>query len=89
MSPFQSFTGIKPNLEEIRIRRCWISVKNPGKRDAKLDNHSYSGKFLGFTATPKNINYIDDTSEQLWSSMHTIFDEARMATPAGQVPLAA
>ena len=61
MTPFQGFTGLKPNLGRIRIFGCHTTVKMPGKRDAKLDNHSYNGRFLGFTATPKNINYIDDT----------------------------
>ena len=50
---FQALTGIKPNLDRIRVFGCHTSVKQPGKRDAKLDNHSYTGRFLGFTATPK------------------------------------
>ena len=84
MTPFQAFTGIKPNLDRIRIFGYHTTVKMPGKRDAKLDNHSYNGRFLRFTATPKNINYIDDTSGQIKSGTHAIFDEAHMATPASK-----
>ena len=61
MIPFEAFTGLKPKLDRIRIFGCRATVKIPGKRDAKLDNHSYNGRFLGFTVTPKNSNYIDDT----------------------------
>ena len=89
MTPFQVFTGLKPNLDRIRIFGSRTTVKVPDKRDAKLDNHSYNGRFLGFTATPKNINYIDDTTGQLKSGTHAIFDEAHMATPASKAPLAA
>ena len=62
MTPFQAFTGLKPNLDRIRIFGSRTTVKVPDKRNAKLDNHSYNGRFLGFTATPKNINCIDDTT---------------------------
>ena len=89
MSPFEAFTGLQPNLDRIKVFGCRTSVKKPGKRDAKLDNHSYTGRFLGFTATPKNINYIDDKSGQLKSGTHSIFDEAHMTTPASKAPLAA
>ena len=53
ITPSQPFTGKKPNLDRIRVFGCHTSVKKPGKRDAKLDNWSYIGRFLGFTATPK------------------------------------
>ena len=89
ITPFESFTGKKPNLDRIRVFGCHTSVKKPGKRDAKLDNHSYTGRFLGFTATPKNINYIDDNTGTVKSGTHAIFDEAHMGTPAAKAPLAA
>ena len=62
MSPFEAFTGIQPTLDRIKVFGCRTSVKKPDKRDSKLDMHSYTGRFLGFTATPKNITYIDDKS---------------------------
>ena len=89
ITPFQDFTGIKPNLDRIRVFDCHTSVKQSGKRDAKLDNHSYTGRFLGFIATPKNINYIDDNSGKVKLGTHAIFDEAHMATPASKASLAA
>ena len=88
MTPFEALTGLKPNLDRIRIFGCRATVKIPGKRDAKLDNHSYNGRFLGFAATPKNINYIDDTPGQIKSGTHAIFDEAHMTTPSNKAPLA-
>ena len=88
-TPFQVFTGIKPNLDRIRLIGCHSSVKQSGKRDAKLDNYSYTSKFLSFTATPKIINYIDDNLGKVKSGTHTIFDEAHMVTPATKAPLTA
>ena len=89
ITSFESFTDKKPNLDRIRVFGCHTSVKKPGERDAKLDNHSYTGRFLGFTATPKNINYIDDNTGTVKSGTHAIFDETHMATPAAKAPLAA
>ena len=64
-------------------------MKQPGKRKANLDNYSCTGRFLGFTAAPKNIKFIDDISGQIKTGTHVIFDEAHMATPAEKAPLAA
>ena len=48
-----------------------------------------TGRFLGFTATPKNITFIDDISGQIKRGTHAIFDETHMATPAAKAPEAA
>ena len=53
ISHFEYFTGNKPNLDRIRVFGCHTSVKKPNKRNAKLDNHLYTGRFLGFTVMSK------------------------------------
>ena len=53
ISPFESFTGNKPNLHRIRVFGCHSYVKKPGKRNAKLNNHSYTGRSFDITTTSK------------------------------------
>ena len=60
MSPYQALTGLKPDLSNLRIFGSRVFVKKPGKRKYKLDHHTAKGVFLGFTATQKNIRYIDE-----------------------------
>lgn len=65
MSPYQAYTGKKPNLKHVRLFGCPVTVRNPGRRPAKLDIHATTGIFLGFTATNKNIYYIDNTTKKV------------------------
>jgi hypothetical protein len=55
MTPYFALTGRKPTSESFRVFGCNVFVKKPGKRPHKLDYHTSTGKFLGFTATNKNI----------------------------------
>jgi dUTP pyrophosphatase len=43
--------------------------------------HTSAGKFLGYTATDKNIYYIDSTSKRIKITTHCSFDEAGMTIP--------
>jgi deoxyuridine 5'-triphosphate nucleotidohydrolase len=88
-TPYENLTGDKPNLSGLRIFGSRIYARKPGKRRAKLDDNSYKGYFLGFTATDKNIRYIDEDTGKVKISTHAIFDEAHFSQPASKVPLAA
>ena len=88
-TPYEAFTGHKPDLSRMRIFGSRIRAKKPGRRPAKLDSHSESGIFLGFGATPSNGYYIDDKTGQVKLGTHLIFDEAHMSVPARKAPLAA
>ena len=77
-------TGDKPNLSNLRIFGSRVYVKKPGKHKAKLDNHTYNGIFVGFTATDKNINYIDESNSTVKMGTHALFDEAHFTVPASQ-----
>ena len=89
MSPYEKFTGMKPDLSHMRVFGCKVYAKNPGKRRFKLDNNTSQGYFLGYTAISKNINYIDLHSGNVKLATHVIFDEAHMTTPAKYTPVAA
>ena len=88
-TPFQAFTGRRPNLSKLRIFGSRVYARKTGNRPAKLDHHTTKGIFLTYTATDNNVYYIEHDSGQVRIGQHVIFDEAHMTTPAGYAPLAA
>ena len=89
MTPFKFLTGIKPDLHNFKIFGSKVYSKKPGKQPFKLDHHTASGYFLGYTTTDKNIIYIDEQSGKVETATHVIFDEAHMSNRSGSAPLAA
>ncbi len=53
-----------------------ISQPRSGSQPAKLDQNSFSGIFLGYTATDNNILYLDLEPGVVKQSHHTQFNEA-------------
>jgi hypothetical protein len=74
ITPYESLTGLKPDLSGLRIFGSRLYARKPGKRSAKLDSNTYKGYFLGFNATDKNVLYIDEDSGRIKSGTHVIFD---------------
>ena len=89
MSPYEAITGLQPDLTNLRIFGSRVYVRKTGKRRYKLDNHTSTGIFLGFTATQKNIRYIDESTATIKVGTHAIFDEAGMTIHPTKVPMAA
>ena len=79
-SPYEAYTGIKPNLSLLRVWGCRVIVKNPQMKKAKLDDNTSKGIFLRYTATDKNIVYLDLKTNQEKIASHVIFDEAHFST---------
>ena len=88
-TPYQAFTGRRPDLSDMRIFGSRVFARKPGKPKAKLDHHTSKGVFLSFTATSGNVNFIDDASGLIMTGTHVMFDEAHMTVPAAKAPLAA
>ena len=80
MSPYESLTGIKPNLSNLKVWGCRVVVKKPIIRGAKLDDISSQGIFLRYTATTKNIVYLDLETNMEKISTDVVFDEANFIT---------
>ena len=75
-TPYEMWHGKKPDLRHLRIFGSRVCVKKSGDRPAKLDKHAFHGIFIGYTATDKNIRYIDVDSGLVKSCHHAVFDEA-------------
>jgi hypothetical protein len=84
-TPYFAWTGRKPSAKLLRIFGCPVVVKNPGKRPAKLDHHTSSGIFLGYTATDHNVYYRDNKSKRIKITTHVQFDEASMTIPKSDI----
>jgi hypothetical protein len=80
-TPYQKYTGRKPTAKHLRIFGCPVVVRNLGKRPHKLDMHMSTGAFLGYTATDKNIIYIDKQTHRIKTATHCTFDEAATTIP--------
>jgi hypothetical protein len=80
-TPYKAYTGSKPSAKNLRVFGCPVIVKHPGKRPTKLDLHTSAGRFLGYTATDKNIYYIDNTTRRIKIATHCTFDVAGMTLP--------
>ena len=83
-TPYYRYTGNRPSGANLRIFGSPVIIKNPGKRPTKLDLHTSTGRFLGFTATEKNIYYMDSNTRRLKIATHVVFDEAGMTLPPAE-----
>jgi len=63
-----------------------LSQNNPEKRPHKLDNHTATGRFLGYTATNKNMYLRDDKTHHTKITIYCTFDEAGLTLPALEQP---
>jgi dUTP pyrophosphatase len=81
MTPYQAYTGHRPSAKYLRVFGCPIISKLPGKRGLKLDSNAASGRFLGYTASDRNVYYIDSVTGKVKITTHCIFDEAGMTLP--------
>lgn len=89
LSPYEAFTGTRPDLSLLRIFGSRVYVRDTGLKKAKLDYHTRTGIFLCFSATQKNIYYLDDATGKVKQGRHALFDEAHFTVPAAKAPLAA
>ena len=89
VSPYTAFSGKLPSAKHLRIFGCRVIVRLSGERRAKLDSNSTTGIFLGYTATDKNILYMDEKTREIKTATHAIFDEAHLTAPRTTLPPAA
>jgi hypothetical protein len=74
-TPYEAFTGFKPNCSHILTYGCTLTAKKPSGRPTKANPNSYEGIFLGYGATSQNLKYHDvHTQRRKWAH-HVTMDE--------------
>lgn len=68
----------------MRVFGCRYYARKTGARAHKLDYHTSTGIFLGFTGSSKNVHYYDMDTKKIKISTHGIFDEANITVPQSQ-----
>jgi Integrase core domain. len=81
LSPFELIHGRKPDVSRLHIFGCRVYIRPPGRRASKLDCHVAKGIFLGYTATMKQIYYLEDCSNKVKIASHARFDEGMNDLP--------
>ncbi|EJK69950.1 hypothetical protein THAOC_08742 [Thalassiosira oceanica] len=83
-TPYEAWHGVRPDLRRLRTFGSRVCVKRTGHRRAKLDKHHFTGIFIGYSATDRNIRYIDlDSSRRdVRTCAHAVFDEAWYLQPS-------
>jgi hypothetical protein len=85
-TPYEGWTGIKPELDHLRTFGALVTARKPEKRPAKADRHTAHGVLLGFGSSTKHVRYFDLTKNRGKLSSHHVIDEAHYGTalrPAG------
>ena len=82
-NPFECLTGLKPDLSTLKVWGCKLLARKPGKRPAKLDHHTSEGIFLNYTATSKNVVYLDINTGREKIASNVVFDEANFSDGSG------
>ena len=79
MTPYGKLTGNKPDLSYLRIFGSCIVTRKPGRRSPKISKHSYSGIFLCYAKTMKNIVYLGTQTRKIKTTTFAKFDEAHFS----------
>ena len=79
ITPYERLTGTPPDLSKLRVFGSRVVCRKPGRRSPKLTKHSYSGVFLRYAKTLRNIVYLDTTTNQIKTSTFARFDEAHFS----------
>ena len=88
-TPYEAITAKQHDLSNLRTFGCCIFAKKPVKQPGKLDHHTSNGIFLGYTATTKNVYFINDKTRSAKMGVHCIFDEAHVIVPKDKAPISA
>ena len=72
---------MRPSAKYLKVFGCPVVIKNPGRRPTKLDMNTSAGRFLGYTATDRNVCYLNSVTRHLKIATHCAFDEVGMTLP--------
>ena len=75
VSPYEKYTGTKPDISHLRVFGSCVIVKNQGDCPGKLNQHITIGTFLRFVGNKSNIIFYDNKTHQTQSAQHLEFNE--------------
>lgn len=76
-TPYEVWTGMKPNLEHIRVFGCVCHMKVPSVQTTKLDDRSKLVVNLGKEPGTKAYRLLDPVSKKVFVSRDVVFQETK------------
>eukprot|EP01119_Soliformovum_irregulare_P009601 TRINITY_DN2307_c0_g1_i1.p2 TRINITY_DN2307_c0_g1~~TRINITY_DN2307_c0_g1_i1.p2 ORF type:complete len:715 (-),score=157.74 TRINITY_DN2307_c0_g1_i1:143-2287(-) len=86
MTPFEKFTGVKPDLSNIRVFGCKVFTLNEDESRSKLDARAIPGIFLGYAEQSKAYLVYQPQSDKLVRSRDVKFLEDQTWLPRLPTP---
>ena len=80
-TPYTELTGIKPNLQHLKLFGARITVRRTGKRVGKISQYDYYSTFLCYAKIMRKFVYIDANTKKIKTSSHAVFDKAHYSQP--------
>ena len=82
-TPYEAWYDTQPNIQKLRMFGAQVCAKRSGsgKRQAKLNKHSFRGIFIGYLATMADMRYIDLRSGLVKTYGHATSDEVWYSIP--------
>ncbi|KRZ71003.1 Retrovirus-related Pol polyprotein from transposon TNT 1-94 [Trichinella papuae] len=79
-TPFELWTGIKPNVDHIRIFGSKAYSYIPKQKRRKWDNKAREGVIVGYGSTTKGYRLLNPTTNEIWisRSVKIIEDDSHM-----------
>jgi hypothetical protein len=75
MTPYEAWTGVKPDVSHFREFGCDVWVLNQGIKGSKLAPKSQKMKFMGFLDGAKAIRFYDPSKRTIRVSRNVTFNE--------------
>ena len=81
ISPYEAWYHHCPDLSHLKVFGSLLYVCTPGIKDGKLDTlRIYSGIFLGFTPSTRNVRYLDKETNRTKMARHFTIDKAHFSS---------
>ena len=82
-TPYEAFTGVKPDVSHLRVFGCPVWVKVPDQHRRKLDPKGVKGIFVGYEPGTKGYRiWLPTAPKRITISRDVLFDEGMPVTPA-------
>jgi hypothetical protein len=75
MTPKEAFTGVKPEVRQLRIFGCPIYFHVPKEKRTKLDSSGRKGTFVGYNESSKAYRIYIPGQRQIEVSRDVTFEE--------------